>query len=836
MCLRILNGMTKGEQLDGVGLRAAEVAEARLLHGANTLDLHRASVWSVFWRQLNNPLFLILVITTSVSYGFGDHIDAVIIFSIMSLSVGLGFINEFSSERTVDDLLAKVSLSALVMRGGEKMDIAVSEVVVGDLVLLHQGSVVPADLKIIESLDLTINEATLTGEPLPVHKIVTSKDRQGLAYMGTIVTNGTGKGTVTAVARETMFGKLSKTVTQAKPATNFQRGLAQLSSLMTRVILVMAVLVGGLNIAFGKDPLTAVLFALSIAIGLTPALLPIITTISMAQGARRMAKHGVVVKRLVGIEDLGNMQVLCTDKTGTLTEGKIKLLEHTNMREEEDDYILQIALLCNTASVHHRIIGNPIDVAIWEHAVHANFKLPDYQKIDEEEFDYTHRAQLAVVERDDERLLLVKGAPDSVIAKCSTYRNAGGHLVPMTNHLKQLSEHFKDLNKQGLRIVAVAQKAVGTQKKYSFDDANDLELLGYLTFLDTPKLSAKHALDALVKLGISLKIVTGDNEFVTQKVAQDIGFPVTGIVTGPALERMDPDERQAAILQANIFARVTPEQKLAVIQGLQQAGQVVGYMGDGINDAGALHASDVGISVNTAVDIAKDTASIVLLRKELSVIAEGVREGRRIFANTIKYILMGTSSNFGNMFSVAGASFIFSFLPLTPSQILLNNLLYDASQLGIPGDLVDTDVLARPHHWNISYIYRYMLFFGPISSVFDYLSFLLLYLAFHQSALYEQRFQTGWFLESIATQILVVFLIRTNRSPFWQSRPSKQLIGLCLGSLGVAAALPYLPVIAPLLHFTPLPLWYFAALTTLVISYLTIVELVKARFLRQLAT
>lgn len=828
--------MNSGGEFLEQGLGEAEVIQSRQLHGANSLDLHKTSFWSVFIRQLSNPLLLILVITTGVSYGFGDHVDAAIIFSIMSISIGLGFINEFSSERTVDDLMKKVSLSAVVLRSGEKQDVEVGHVVVGDLVLLHQGSVVPADLRIVESLDLTINEATLTGEPLPVHKVVGGKERQGLGFMGTVVTNGTGKGIVTAVARQTEFGKLSKTAAAGKPKTDFQRGLHRLSGLMTRVILVMAFLVCMLNIAFGKDPLEAVLFALSIAIGLTPALLPVITTISMAKGAHRMAKQGVVVKRLIAIEDLGNMQVLCTDKTGTLTEGKIKLLEHINMREVEDPYVLQIALLCNTASVHHRIIGNPIDVAIWEHAVAASFKLPEFQKIDEEEFDYTHRAQLAVVERNDERLLLIKGAPECVLEMSSTYRNAGGHLVPIVNHKKALKEQFRELNSQGLRIVAVAQKAVHTKEKYSFDDAHGLELLGYLTFLDTPKPSAKHALDALAALGVSLKIITGDNELVTQKVAEEIGFTISGVVTGPGFERMSREEQQVAVLSTNIFARVNPEQKLQVIEALQRAGQVVGYMGDGINDAAALHAADVGISVNTAVDVAKDTASVVLLKKGLDVIAEGVKEGRQIFTNTIKYILMGTSSNFGNMFSVAGASFIFKFLPLTPSQILLNNLLYDTSQLGIPSDQVDSEVLARPHRWDIRYIYRYMLFFGPISSVFDYASFLLLYLAFHAASQYEQQFQTGWFLESIATQVLVVFIIRTNRSPFWKSRPSLQLIGLCIGVIGVALALPYLPDVAALLHFTPLPAWYFAALTALVLSYLTIVELVKARFLRQLAS
>jgi Mg2+-importing ATPase len=836
LCPRILIVMTIEGQ--PTGLSAGAVLASRQAHGSNQLRLQATSAWAVLGRQLNNPLLLILVITTAVSYGFGDHIDAAIILAIMALSVGLGFFNEFSSERTVEDLLKRVSLSTIVIRDGEKRDVPVGDVVVGDVILLHQGSVVPADLKLVQACDLLVNEATLTGEAAPAHKKAGAKNRDGMLFMGTSVVSGSGQAVVTAVAGQTEFGRLSANVTQARPKTDFQKGLAKLSGFMTRVILGMAFLVCFLNIALGKEPLQAVLFALSIAIGLTPALLPVITTVSMAQGAHRMAKKGVVVKRLVAIEDLGNMQVLCTDKTGTLTEGKIRLTGTENMRGQDDDYVLQIALLCNTAHVHHRVIGNPIDVAIWEYAREIDFKLPDFRRVCEEEFNYDHRAQIAVVDRGSERLLLVKGAPDSVLDMCAHFRNAGGHLVPVANHKKDFRSQFHALNDQGLRLVAVAQKSVGEEKEYGFGDAHGLELLGFLTFLDTPKHSAKQAIEHLGRLGVGVKIVTGDNELVTQKIAQDIGFAVTGIITGPHWDRLTPEERQREALQANVFARVSPEQKLEVIAALQKCGQVVGYMGDGINDAGALHQADVGLSVNTAVDVAKDTAGVVLLKKGLDVIADGVVEGRKIFANTIKYILMGTSSNFGNMFSVAGASFIFkNFLPLTPSQILLNNLLYDSSQLGIPGDNVDDEQVARPHHWDIQYIYRYMLYFGPISSVFDYLSFYLLYRFFHSLSpdAYASHFQTGWFLESIATQVLVVFVIRTSRSPFWKSLPGGNLSWLCLGVLGVALVLPFLPVVAPLLHFSRLPLYYFEALVVMVFGYLAIVELVKARFLRQLA-
>ncbi|MBU6389741.1 HAD-IC family P-type ATPase, partial [Patescibacteria group bacterium] len=543
-----------------------------------------------------------------------------------------------------------------------------------------------------------------------------------------------------------------------------------------------------------------------------------------------LSKKSVVVKELISIEDLGNMDVLCTDKTGTLTEGKINLVDSLNMRGHTDEYILKMALLCNTASHHHRLVGNPMDVAIWQQALDRKIGLPGgYKKIAEREFSFDHRGQFTVVEHDSERLYLFKGAADSVLDRCLTYRDATGQLVPLTNHRKKIREQLQELNRQGLRLIVVAQKDIEAQEKYGFEDAQGLELLGYLTFLDVPKHSAKHAIDTLNSLAVQVKIVTGDNELVTRKICETIGFEITGVLTGPAIARMSQYELEREVTDVNIFARVSPEQKQQIIRALKKAGKTVGYMGDGINDAAALHLADVSISVNTAVDVAKDVASIVLLRKGLDVIADGVREGRRIFANTIKYILMGTSSNFGNMFSVAGASFFLPFLPMTPSQILLNNSLYDTSQLGIPSDEVDPEVLERPNRWDIRYIYRYMLYFGPISSVFDYASFGLLWFVFGAR---NEAFQTGWFLESIATQVLVVFVIRTGRV-FWQSRPGRLLMMMCGAVLAIAFLLPWTPI-AVYLHLVALPPMFFLALLSLVAAYLLIVEFVKRRFLSRI--
>jgi Mg2+-importing ATPase len=831
------------------GLTAEQVHQARLRFGENSLPLHRASLVKIILRQFNNPLLLILVVTTVVAYFLGDHVNAAIILGILFISIVLGFCNEYASERVVSDLLRQVSLMAVVMREGRKQDVRVQDLVMGDFVYLQQGSVVPADMELLEVHNLSIDESPLTGESMPVNKQVGEK-----AYMGTVVEAGAGIGLVRAVGKATEFGRLAHEVTQTREQTAFQKGLTRFGKMLTTVITVMAVAIGLLNIGLGKPVLDSILFALAIAIGLTPALLPVIVTVSMAQGARRMAQRNVVVKELVSIEDFGNMDVLCTDKTGTLTEGRIAVQSVMNMRGEADLYILECGIICNTAEVHHRIVGNPIDVALWQYAQthHANLKR-SLHKIDGSEFSFEQRGQYVIVDRPSqwpanldedshltkaqhattrtiERLIIFKGAPDKVMDRSAFYRDSKGELVEIGKNRERLEAECKALNRQGFRLIAVAQKPVEHKDTYSFDDAQGLELLGYITFLDTPKHSSSRAIAHLNELGIQVKVVTGDNELVTAKVCEEIGFPVTGLLTGPAISHMSFRDLKAAVKETNIFARVSPEQKQLIVKALKATGRTVGYLGDGINDAPALHAADVAISVNTGVDLAKDLASVVLLRKGLDVIAEGVREGRRIFANTIKYILMGTSSNFGNMFSVAGISFFINFLPMTPSQILVNNSLYDISQLGLPMDNVDEEVLERPSHWDVRFIYRYMLFFGPISSIFDYLSFAMLWFVFHATV---EQFQSGWFLESLATQVLVVFIIRTWRTPAWKSVPSRSLVTTCFVALGVGFLLPYSPV-ASFLHFQPLPAPVLAAVIGLVVGYLAVVEAVKVRYIKPL--
>jgi Mg2+-importing ATPase len=561
------------------------------------------------------------------------------------------------------------------------------------------------------------------------------------------------------------------------------------------------------------------LFSLAIAVGLTPELLPVIVTVSLAHGAGKLAKKHIVVKQLISIENLGNMDVLCTDKTGTITEGKIDVVSYFDAKGEKSPAILQYALLSNSAIVHHKVLGNAIDVSLWEYALKNKIGLDSsFKKIDVEEFDYNRKAMYAVVEQHGQRLLVVKGAPDNTIALCK------GIVEKQALHNRLMA-----LNDDGLRMVAIATKKLAKKQKYSWDDVKDLHFEGYVTFLDIPKKSAKEALDKLHSLNVQTKIITGDNEVITMKICKEIGIDFKQIMLGSEMENLSDEALMQKVNDINIFARVSPEQKLRIINTLQKHGHTVGYLGDGINDLPSLHSADVGISVNTAVDVAKDTAAVVLLHKSLDVIADGITEGRKTFSNTIKYILMATSSNFGNMFSAAGASFFLPFLPMTPVQILLTNGLYDVSQLSIPSDNVDPESLIKPRHWNINFIKDYMIFFGPLSSIFDFATFGVMLFIFHAKG---SLFQTGWFIESIATEILVVFLIRTYRSPFFLSRPSKWLATTCLSLASIGILLPFTPLARSLGLVVP-PLKYFGILIILIVSYLTLVEVVKHRFLKK---
>jgi len=809
------------------GLSGEEANFRRKKYGLNIIHKRKINLLVILLRQFTgNPLIIILGIATFFSYLLGQHVSSYYIFGIIVASVCLGLWNEYSAERTIDNLLKKISPTALVIRDNEKIEIPVIDLTIGDVVLLSQGSIVPADLRFTETQNLEMNESALTGESKTVFKFTEPLKTGGknitnyknIGFMGTIAESGSGRGIVVRIGKMTEFGKIAQSTTFVKPITDFQKGLINFGNLIIKVVAVMTIAIFAINALLGHELIQSLLFSLAIAVGLTPELLPVIVTVSLSHGAGKLAKKHIVAKQLIAVENLGNMDILCTDKTGTLTEGKVTLMNYYNSKGETDKRILEFALDCNNAIIHHKVLGNSIDVAIWEYATKNNYIYKKSRKIEEEPFDYNRKAMYCVMEEGNERQITVKGAPDNILSFCNDEIDK-----------KYFHKKFSELNSQGLRMVAIASKKIIKKDNYLWDDVKDLTFEGYLTFLDIPKKSAKESLARLHDLNVQTKIVTGDNEVITSHICNEVGIPVNGIMLGNEIDSLSDEALQKKILSIDIFARVNPEQKLRIIKLLQKLGHTVGYLGDGINDIPSLRGADVGLSVNTAVDVAKDAAAIVLLRKSLDVIADGIIEGRKTFNNTIKYILMATSSNFGNMFSAAGASFFLPFLPMTPVQILLTNGLYDISQTGIPSDNVDSESLLKPRHWNIDFIKNYMIFFGPLSSIFDFLTFGVMLFIFHA---HKSLFQTGWFIESIATEILIVFVIRTARTPFFLSKPSKWLFATCIFLTTLGIALPFTPLAKPLGFMVPPP-GYFVILVMLIAAYLFLVETVKSFFLKK---
>ncbi|MGZ4250570.1 MAG: magnesium-translocating P-type ATPase, partial [Solirubrobacteraceae bacterium] len=803
-----------------------EETRARLARvGANALRSHGARPFVVLLRQLRNPLLILLVTAAVASFAVGEHTSALIILLIILLSVGLGFFNEYRSELAVEALHSQLRHTALAVRHGEPVAVDVTELVPGDVVRLSVGDVVPADLRLLQVEGLECDEAVLTGESLPAEKRTdpvtapeSSLDLASCAFMGTVVRDGSGSGVVVSTGCRTEFGAIALRLGERQPQTAFQLGLRDFSLLLVRVT---AVLVGSilvLNVAIGRSLLESLLFALAIAVGLTPQLLPAIVTISLSTGAKRLVERKVVVKRLVSIEDLGNIVVLFTDKTGTLTEGRITFSAALDPTGRRSQAVLRAGLLCNDATLSKgRVVGgNQLDQALWEAPNVRDARVERARRLATLPFDYERRlASVLIEDANGERQIIVKGAPETVLARCAGVRPAAQDV---------LERQFT----AGGRVLAVASRAADGRSTLTAEDEHDLDLAGFLTFVDRPKADARGALDRLKRLDVQVKVITGDNDRVAQKVCTDIGLAVDGTLTGSELDQLDDAQLAVALPATTIFARVTPEQKSRLIKAERALGSTVGFLGDGVNDAVALHDADVGISVQTATDVAKDAADIVLLDKDLEILATGIVEGRRIFANTIKYVLMGTSSNFGNMFSAAGASLFLSFLPMLPTQILLNNLLYDASEMAIPTDNVDEEQLRRPAHWDTAFIRRFMTFFGPISSIFDFATFGIMIWVFNADA---TLFRSGWFVESLATQSLVIFAIRTRRIPFFRSRPGTPLIAATIICVTIGVLLPYSPL-AHVLGFTALPPGFLAVLVVMIPIYLLLVELGKRRFYR----
>ena len=819
--------LTTDQVLDAVGSRASgltttEVAARSELFGPNAVRSHHASAWSVLSRQLHSPLLWLLLAAAAVSGVVGEGFDALVIGVIVAASVGLGFANEYRAERAAEAMHSEIRHDVATTRGGKSVSVEVTHLVPGDIVHLGVGSIVPADVRLRAANNLECDESILTGESAPAgksaHPVASGAPLAELSsclFMGTVVHEGAADAVVVATGSSTQFGRIAVGLGQHHPQTEFQLGLTRFSGLLARVGGVLSVTIFVINVALGRPVIDAVLFSLAVAVGITPQLLPAVVSTSLATGSRRLAEKKVLVKRLVCIEDLGDIDVLFTDKTGTLTDGHISFQRAITATGDDGPDVFTLGLVCNEATPtgDTAVGGNPLDVALWEAPGAADSPTGEFRRVAIAPFDHDRRCVSVLADRNGQRLLITKGAPEAVFDRCTN--------IPDEAH-RVLDVEFS----AGNRVVAIASRMAPELTTIAVDDEHDLTLAGFLVFLDQPKPSAAASIARLAELGITVKIVTGDNPLVAETVCRALGIDSGGTLTGADLDTLDDTQLTAAVNEATIFARVSPEQKARILRAQRDAGSAVAFLGDGVNDALALHHADVGISVDSATDVAKDAADIILLERDLDVLADGVAEGRGIFANTIKYVLMGTSSNFGNMFSVTVAAAFLPFLPMLPFQILLNNLLYDSSQMTIPTDRVDEEQLARPSHWDIGFIRRFMIRFGPISSVFDFATFAVMLWVFDANA---PLFRSGWFVESLATQALIVFVIRTRRVPFFRSRPSRPLLASVVAVVSIGALIPQSPL-NDTLGFAPLPAAFFAMLVAFVVAYLASVEVAKYFF------
>ena len=810
------------------GLTSDEAANRLARVGHNVLASRRVTLFGVLVRQLRNPLLILLLGAAMVSGVTGDPTDAIIISSIVVLSVGLGFFNEYRSELAAAALHDGIHHQTIVWRDGTSRTIDVADLVPGDVVELSVGNIVPADMRLIRATQFECDEAVLTGESVPAEKSAASAepgdssvDLPSCSFMGTVVHQGSARGVVVSTGSATAFGKIAVGLSEHQAETAFQVGLKSFSKLLVVVAAVLTISIFVINVAFSRPLIDALLFSLAIAIGITPQLLPAIVSVSLSAGSRQLARRRVLVKRLVTIEDLGNIEVLFCDKTWTLTDGAITFDRALGADGAASDHALLLGLVCNESTMTDAgpVGGNSLDQALLAAPDATRLNAPDgvggFTRLGALPFDHDRQlASVTINEPDGSTLLVTKGAPEVVLSRCDD-APAGASSV--------LDGLFND----GARVVAIATKPTHGGEPVP-DDEHGLSFVGFLAFVDRPKADAGESIRKLNDLGVAVKIITGDNGTVAAKVCRDIGMEPGAVLTGGQLDALDDDELAVAIPETTVFARVSPDQKSRIIKVARRTGVDVAFMGDGVNDAVALHTADVGISVDSATDVAKDAADIVLLDKDLGVLADGVMEGRRIFANTLKYVLMATSSNFGNMFSAAGASLFLTFLPMLPSQILLNNLLYDVGQLAIPTDNVDDEVVARPAAWDIAFVRRFMMVFGPVSSIFDFATFFVMIAILHAS---HSEFRSGWFVESLATQTLVVFLIRTRRIPFFRSRPSVPMLITPVTCAVIGAILPFSPL-ARFLGFATLPLTFFLILLGMIGTYLVLIEFAKSRFYR----
>ncbi len=827
------------------GLNPQEIERRLEEYGPNVVAKEKRQTWLMrLWENIKNPLVILLVLLGAISFLTGDMRATIVILSMVILGIVLRYVQESRANTAAEQLKAMVRTTATVIRDGQRQEIALQELVPGDIVALAAGDMIPADVRLLSARDLFLNQAALTGESMPVEKnpapadavIQNPLEMPNLCFMGSNVESGTGTALVVQTGSSTYFGSLADSIVGRRVLTSFDKGVNQFTWLMISFMIVMVPLVFLFNGLSKHNWLEAFLFALAVAVGLTPEMLPMIVTVNLSKGAIAMSKKKVIVKRLNSIQNFGAMDVLCTDKTGTITQGKIVLEKHVDVQGNPSQHVLNYAYM---NSYYQTGLKNLMDEAILNHVnLNEDLQVDElYRKIDELPFDFRRRRMSVIVESDkNQHILICKGAVEEIMG-LSTYVEINGEVLEVTpDHDENRKKRIRDLNAEGYRVLAIAYRVFpceNGQPRYTVQDESNLTLLGYMAFLDPPKDTAPEALSKLKEHSVTVKILTGDNDIVTGSICKQVGLPVDRILLGDEIEGMNEVQLAEAAETTTVFAKLSPSHKERIIRALQSKGHVLGFLGDGINDAPALKAADVGISVDSAVDIAKESSDIILLENSLLVLEEGVMEGRRVFGNIIKYIKMAASSNFGNMFSVLGASIFLPFVPMLPIQVLTNNLLYDFSQTAIPTDEVDAEWLKKPRKWAIGELRRFILFIGPISSIFDYATFFIMLYIF-KCWNNPTLFHTAWFVESLFTQTLIIHVIRTNKIPFIQSRASNALIFTSLVIVLVGAYLPFSPL-AGWLGFTPLPWSYWLWLAAMLVCYVVLTQIVKVWFVRRFA-
>ncbi|HXZ30576.1 MAG TPA: magnesium-translocating P-type ATPase [Dehalococcoidia bacterium] len=815
-------------QTTAQGLTSEEARQRLDRYGPNLVKpKKRYDFITLLWAQFKSPIILILAFAAVLSFFLHDQSTAIIVLVIIIVSGLLGFWQEYGAINAVKKLVSLVQVKATVLRDGNSVELPIENIVPGDIVILRAGDVIPGDCFLLESQDLFADEAVLTGETYPAEKAagmlqadISLKDRRNTLFMGTHVISGSARAVVVNTGLQTEFGKIAQRLELRPPETDFEHGVRRFGYLLMEVTLVLVIAIFAINVYLARPILDSLLFSLALAVGLTPQLLPAIIGVNLAQGAKRMAQHKVIVKRLASIENFGSMNVLCSDKTGTLTEGKVQLHSAQDVEGRESEKVLLYAYLNATYETGYI---NPIDEAV---RTYRKFDISAYKKLDEIPYDFVRKRISILVSTGDTPHILTKGALPNVLAVCSSAEMPDNTVVALTSVQQKVQKRFEELSREGFRILGMAYRPMKADSITREDEAG-MVFLGFLVFFDPPKVGIVETLNRLKKLGISPKIITGDNQLVAESIAKQVGLATKTILAGRDLHQMSDEALLQQVNSVDVFAEVEPNHKERIILALMKTGNVVGYLGDGINDASALHAADIGISVDSAVDVAKEAADIVLLDKDLNVLVQGVEQGRQTFANTLKYVFMATSANFGNMFSMAGASTFLTFLPLLPKQILLTNLMTDLPEMTIATDSVDKELIDQPRRWNMGFIRNFMITFGILSSVFDYLTFAVLLFVLHAGS---GLFRTGWFVESVISASLVVLVIRSRRL-FFKSRPSRYLLMTTLIIAALALVVPFTPLGA-VFGFIKLPLSFILLMLAIVALYIIAAELAKRVFYR----